>query len=452
MEGILKYNERAFYFTVKKNVIYLTDTEDYGGYIPLDNFREAIELFVFDTTEFLSGRIFKNNNRIFFRISNLHRISVSQLKAVIAFFVILQPEIKYVDSLSIRSNEVTSIHFDEELCKINYPTATATVNLEIARKERDSFSFDIDSKSIIGEFLYRLKFDWKSNIPAKINSVLQLNFSKTDDWDFLYELMRIYDEFVCFMTNKSNHNEVKIDLFYETREVGELVIPYFSNETNSIFELNKHIIPLKLIKKQISELFQLIAQKKIYIAHIRERYAEYDYLTPAAVVMIVAGFEWQFTFSDYPFEEQRQKIREYQQDILPAIENLIKENTGEKKKYFKSLKSQLKEQITSVTLEKRINYALKENWETLYPFIAHLYSLNKLQVPKYTEISQVISKARNKIAHGNISEPIDKKIGLDILILEWLYFTMVLDKIGLPSAEIKKVINTLYNRKIALKD
>lgn len=103
-----------------------------------------------------------------------------------------------------------------------------------------------------------------------------------------------------------------------------------------------------------------------------------------------------------------------------------------------------------MTLEEKINWAFNKFDNVLELFIKDLYSKNNLEKPTYGDMAERIAKQRNNYAHGNIDKELNSLVILDLLALEWLNYTMVLNDLGIPGDNIKHVINDLFNRNIAL--
>ena len=59
-----------------------------------------------------------------------------------------------------------------------------------------------------------------------------------------------------------------------------------------------------------------------------------------------------------------------------------------------------------------------------------------------------IQNQRNNFAHGNIDKDINSDVILDIIILEWVNYAMVLKKIGYSDEEIIKLIDVIFNIRI----
>lgn len=162
--------------------------------------------------------------------------------------------------------------------------------------------------------------------------------------------------------------------------------------------------------------------------HITENLRDARNGTSARYIMVTAGFEWEFRF----------------------LNEEIKINTGKNKKFFKYYRSLISKNDTS--LSEKILWPLNEFDNVLKVFIKRIYKLNDVYKEEfeYQKIAVRIQTQRNNIAHGNINQEIDNFYILDFLVLEWLYYAMVLHDIGLSRENIKRGINKLFKLGLAL--
>lgn len=164
---------------------------------------------------------------------------------------------------------------------------------------------------------------------------------------------------------------------------------------------------------------------------------------------MTAGFEWQFkSIYGNVKSKKNENFSNIKEEICSFIDDLISNNTGKKKKYSKEFKKIIDHK--DMRLKEKIKYALKNNSEEIDIFIRTLYSINSLEEPSYEQIGKRLSKERNNYAHGNISAEIDHLVVLDVLVVEWLLYIMVLKEANYSSQVIKKIINKLFNRNVAL--
>ncbi|QDY45152.1 hypothetical protein FK545_05615 [Planococcus glaciei] len=93
-------------------------------------------------------------------------------------------------------------------------------------------------------------------------------------------------------------------------------------------------------------------------------------------------------------------------------------------------------------------WALKESDEVLKDFIESAYTMNGIESEDFKRnvIAERIQKDRNTFAHGNLSTEFNKLIDIDLSVLEWLYYAMVLDDIGVSKENARKCINDLFQR------
>lgn len=103
-------------------------------------------------------------------------------------------------------------------------------------------------------------------------------------------------------------------------------------------------------------------------------------------------------------------------------------------------------------MSEKLLWAIQEFDDVLNVFIKHLYKLNNVEASEYSyrAIAERIQTQRNNIAHGNIDRELNRLVILDFLVLEWLYYVLVLDDIGLSKEYIKKCIDKLFKRNLGL--
>lgn len=99
-----------------------------------------------------------------------------------------------------------------------------------------------------------------------------------------------------------------------------------------------------------------------------------------------------------------------------------------------------------VNLAEKIVFALNKYSNIIRQFIENLYSINKLTVDTYEKMGERIQIQRNAYAHGNISKDFDSMVILDIIILEWIIYCIVLSSIGYSDSNIFNIINSIFNR------
>ena len=97
-------------------------------------------------------------------------------------------------------------------------------------------------------------------------------------------------------------------------------------------------------------------------------------------------------------------------------------------------------------LSKKISYALEDLSSILEKFIKNIYEINGIEGFKYSEIADRIQNQRNNYAHGNIDKDIDTNVVLDIIILEWVNYAMILKKLGYSDEEVIQLINIIFNK------
>ncbi|MCG4775106.1 hypothetical protein L0O83_18640, partial [Lawsonibacter sp. DFI.5.51] len=87
------------------------------------------------------------------------------------------------------------------------------------------------------------------------------------------------------------------------------------------------------------------------------------------------------------------------------------------------------------------SHALNDLSSIIEIFIKNLFYINNKEIDSYNIIGDRIQNQRNNYAHGNIDKEMNMDVILDIIILEWVNYAMILKKVGYSDDNIKKLIN-----------
>lgn len=283
---------------------------------------------------------------------------------------------------------------------------------------------------------------------------MNLYVSNTVDFNKALELTYIFKDFMKFVTYRKS---VEINMITLKRldskdnkyfNIGNMFIEDIKSEFQEEEKIvRERIIPLPLIEDGLNALFEKFANKEIYLKHIPESYKARSIITPSRFLMVTAGFEWQFrNIYSEENEGNNSKYVKEKEEILSFLEDKINTNTGKAKKYFKGIKSLVNR--SNMTLADKICWSLKEFDNVLKIFVNQIYSLNQIEDFSYEEISERIQYERNNFAHGNLDKEFNSLALIDFLVLEWLYFAMILKDIGISDINIQKAINDLFKRNI----
>ena len=228
------------------------------------------------------------------------------------------------------------------------------------------------------------------------------------------------------------------------RRVGELTIPskYTAENQKNI----ERTVEYFLFGDKVPDILQFISDNKLYTEHIPISYDDSKRINTATFVLTAAAFEWNAnSFLDIPKSSGREQIK---QDVLESIDKLAEEKSYDSKQKgkLKFFRKRIDEIDTS--LSEKIKFSLEKYNDALLLFIQNLYGLNRLDTDEinYAKISERLQNQRNAFAHGQIDRELDEMMILDIIVLEWLVYCIVLGKIGFTDVEIFNIINAVFRR------
>lgn len=213
------------------------------------------------------------------------------------------------------------------------------------------------------------------------------------------------------------------------------------------------MIKFNRLGNKLSDLFNLIIEKKLYTEHHPENTVDFNRITPARFILAMAAFEWecQQVYGDYKYKENK-IFKEVTDTVYYILDELKCKSKGKRKGYFKTYQNSFK--YSGVSLSEKINYALKDNQKELEIFINSLYKQNGIDEEEFklTKIAQRLEKQRNNYAHGQIDRELNELVVLDLIVLEWLLYTIRLKQLGFDLQSIKHIINELFMRGFYIKE
>lgn len=321
-------------------------------------------------------------------------------------------------------------------------------------KTADFFEFHLEKESITCTFGVETRVTNGTNKPMSVNSRLLLQFSEAKSSDKLIKLFGITRDFFSFIAYRKNIDILNANLYGKTKynsfgRIGTLYYNFGQCDMEEDKEIKK-IIPYEFVKPHIQDIFQLISNDKLYVEHIPESSYNRQHITAARFVLITAAFEWTVR-SAYDIEIS-DKQKQVKADILEAIQK-IPDQKSYNKKFMK--KFQFYEHLISgvdINLSGKIVYALKDLDPILKPFIDNLYKLNGKETDPYTKMGDRLQAQRNNYAHGNIDKELNPDVILDIIVLEWVNYSMVFKTIGYTNNQISRLINGIFHLNFDIPD
>ncbi|MCK6256814.1 hypothetical protein LCY76_09425 [Fictibacillus sp. KIGAM418] len=458
--GLLKYKEKNCVFKLMEFDLEIEEIENRDEiYINDLDFFLNPDSILKDGINLLKGIEFENGKEILFNIYSLDQSGPKTHNAKLLSYIVFDQKESKFDGLQINADELNWFHSvsNSYSHRITPSTGQAEVIVKPYENTSKEFNFSFEDQKINGNLNISRTISLGSTLPLKLRTDLNFYFKATNCFHIVEKLSYITTQFLSLITYRRNCRINRITLKKKDnntgkyRNVGKLMIRNINNMDKHSEEekiVRERLIDLPLIEDHIGLLFDQVITNKIYLTHIPKNSKENKVTTPSRFIMVTAGFEWQYRFLHKDEQEKEDKYKEQREEIISFLDEKIEQNTGKKKKYFKSTKSLVLR--SDSTLSDKIQKALDEFDDVLEIFIKDLYLLNNIEEYKYLEIADRIQLHRNNIAHGNIDQEMDSLVILDLFILEWLYYAMVLNSIGMSRKNIMLSLNKLFNRRFAL--
>ena len=455
MNGIIYYNETEFVYTIENYKLILNKIKVPGSDIPYADFMKFMSTVVSqdeskDIPKVLNGFDFTTNKKVKFFLTSMHQTKIDKYECSFFSYLLYKEEISDFNRIQIEDSILTHfyLHTHSDIIENSFDTDENAYRTKL-KKIPDKFQFQINHKNIEAQINSIFSFHSAKIQKFSIKTFLSFKFMASDEFSFIDDLLFNINEFICFITNKSTYKVLTTDVYKDTKKVGTYVLNGSSNTTH-FYEEEIKTIPFDHIKEALGELFNNIANTKIYTGHIKESEFDSKILTYSRIIMLAAGFEWQFNYLNYPIGKDIQKKVAYKDTLDSYLDEKIEQTTGKEKGYFKDVKRLISRDLESLSLAKKIRYALESHEEILSPFISQLWKLNSLPYPTMYELSESIADTRNIIAHGNLSKELSENTVLEYKILQYLYYSMILNSLRVPVLDIQKSIKYLFKVNISL--
>lgn len=460
--GLITYKEKKCVFKLKEFTLEVDELEGREK-IHIDDldyiFGESVGTKE-DLPKKLLGKDFESGNDIIFNIRNLASRSPKTYIFNLYSYAVFNKNESSFDGLKLSGEEFNWFYNIRNAYEYTVVSETGELHFNIKPFEdlSKTFEFNLEDELVEGELNVTRQISNMDTSPIKVHTDLYLRFEETTDYSKINKLINLVADFFEFVTYRRNIsiNHITLSKKDENKDRQITVGTFYINREKNIFteegrNLRERMIDLPLLEESMSNLFNRLQKKAIYLTHIPESSIGKRRITPSRFVMVTAGFEWQFRLSYEALSnkvEEASKRDEAREELLMFLDEKISSSTGEKKKYFKGEKKKIISM--NMSMSSKIEWALAEFSDILDRYIKDIYNMNQIKDVKYKDIAERIQNQRNDYAHGNIDKEINSIIGLDLNVLEWLYYAMVLSDIGMSRDNIQKTINKLFSRGYAL--
>lgn len=461
--GTLTYREVEFTFVYSDDVLRL---------IPPDNKKQEI-LFTWVLKEtgnggFAFGTLVMDESTLIGKCNESNETAIffpvvgepigfnnSVLFVAISAVIICKTDLRPISRVSFLGAEINHIHPIQQAVSIdasglNEGTIKLVTNTGSKTKTREQL-FLASGKEVKSHFGICSKVSTKSEEPLlSLESALFFEFEPTNDYVFVLKLWEIATKYIRFLCYRRNVVLDKIQVYSTAddglfEDFGELSIVGVEKEVELLPLKKDYCIKQTYIADGEQRILQDIADNTIYIRHLPKSYESSHSYDAARFVMITAAFEWEFGRIKPDGLEKDKRRQEAEAAAYQKIDELILATSGKEKEIFKFLKKQ----IGSASLEDKINKLCMELDSIIGIFGKHLYSLNK-EAFSYNDIGNRLATQRNRFAHGDIDKDFIGLALLDLTFLEMTIYAMQLNFYGINTIDIKRAINTLFHRGLAI--
>jgi hypothetical protein len=423
--------------------------------IPLDQIQAVYCLDIKCKTDYLVGIDNEKRNTIVFFVDRIpyedNQLAWTSSTVKVYYYIDLDHDSLQFDRLNFRFPELNYFYSINHGIRrqVNVKDSSVSVSTLPFEKTERKFNFSFEKKEIICSIGVLSTFYGLSKSPIILESTLICKFEQTDSVDFLISIYNIILNLFFFLCYRKNISIETIQISGLNSKGERITVGYlhFITDQSVDAETEKTMmrtVEYRLFQRNLSELMQLIANDRLYTQHIPETKSDSNRITPAKFILITAAFEWNANdFFKIPLSPKREQVKS---DVLESIRKIPVE-----KGYNRSLKDKLKFYVSlvsniEVNLSEKIVFALRELKQILDPFIQSLYKLNGLSVDTYEKMGDRIQAQRNGYAHGDMSKEFDSMVILDIIILEWVNYGIVLKSVGYNDDDIFNIINSIFSR------
>lgn len=461
VDGFLKFEDKEYFFTFNNFILKIIPKNEV--YVSIDDINAMFNWTkVVSVPDYLKGKLLDNNKYVYFFIKEHknHTINTGIHEFEIYAYIESEYEDIEVERISINNEELNYFYNSANSYENVSIESTGKINIDV--KEHDKVSNGVAFK--FGETDINVSLDVSRNIctnsnkPLTLETRLSYDFPATKDLDFIFKLVYLTKDFLSFVSYRKNIYISKISLSKKRSDgkylnYGELFINVDRDMVKESDDfIRQRIIKFELIEKNWSNIFQALSESKIYLNHIPYNSKDLRIITPARFVLITAAFEWEFRniYGDIKSNEN-DKFKKAKFEILDFIDEKIEINKGKDKeyrKYMKDYKSLIDRH--DMRLSGKIERCLKDNYNILDIFIKNLYGINEIQDIEYSQIANRLQTQRNNYAHGNIDKDIDTLVILDLIVLEWCIYALILKECRVEEKDIQRCINQLFKRNMAI--
>lgn len=404
----------------------------------------------------LVGKIFDTHQFIHLNFNYLKKVSENQFKGCLNSYLVSDEENIKFDSIDIQADEPNYFYSPQNYFVTKKKSGNHELNFKKEEENFIEFPIPFSKEHINAHFSIETDIKHGSLNPVDIWTKLKLEFKEMNELSFAEGIVFYVRRLLMFLTFRRNINIKKITLNrkpYPSGKSNKVVGEFYLNSWEALppetEKVKFRIISYPLIEDILHNIMVELALDNIYMLHLPESSKASRMITPERYIMVTAGFEWEFLrlCEGKLTREKKDKYKEERSEILAFFNSKIDGATGKRKKFY--VNSKERALGPAHTLEEKLNFAFKEFEEVLNPFVQEIYNSNGAEI-EYPQLAKRIAERRNAIGHGNIEKKIHELHGIDMMVVEWIYYAMILRSNNMSDNDIKESISDLFGMYVSL--
>ena len=278
-------------------------------------------------------------------------------------------------------------------------------------------------------------------LQLEASSVLYTDFSSGVTVDILINAVYNLKRFLQYITYRSCVELSQVSVYKLEGDkrciFGRL---YFAKcEISEIHKMEKlGIIQYTELGTKSWHLFSQIKYARFSVDHLLDYGSRIDGFTVGGATMVIANFEREFELI-YGKNRRRSKLYiDTLEEVITAVDEMISNNMGKKKKYLKQIKTYLNNRDDS--LADRISFAFVDCEQS----IRELLWVQGEMKDWADQVGSDIQSFRNAAAHCKMGYVLPAQIVIELRFLEMLTYAIRLKWLKLEPEKIAKALNDLF--------
>ncbi|WP_229201083.1 hypothetical protein [Bacillus albus] len=221
ISGFMNHNNKKCLFKLKDFTLEIEEIENRDKFFEED-FKELFGINPKkDETNVLRGKDF-NGKEIIFHVSNVRKRGLKSYGCKIFWYIIFNKDESPFDALQINAEELNWFYNVRNAYDYNYNQKTGQTTFDIKPFEslEKKFSFPFNSTTVNGNLNITRNIKNMDTSPIHLFTSLNLEFEETDDYEKLYHLISILNDFLAFISYRRN---ISVDSIYLKKKLTKQV-------------------------------------------------------------------------------------------------------------------------------------------------------------------------------------------------------------------------------------